>query len=179
MCFPFLSAQGHAVGESLCSQEDTDHATPCARAGGAARARAPRAARRPRHRPPSGRRPPSIARSMESTSRRAGWALTIWPATSERYAREIAAAGTVFWNGPMGAFEQRAVRCRDTCGRRGGRRGERADGRRWRRLGRGAGSLRPRAARRPPLDRRWRHARAGRGKVLPGVRALDGAGVAS
>jgi phosphoglycerate kinase len=29
----------------------------------------------------------------------------IGPATAERYAREIARAGTVFWNGPMGAFE--------------------------------------------------------------------------
>ena len=27
------------------------------------------------------------------------------PATGEAYAREIAGAGTVFWNGPMGAFE--------------------------------------------------------------------------
>jgi phosphoglycerate kinase len=35
-----------------------------------------------------------------------GWmGLDIGPATAERYAREIARAGTVFWNGPMGAFE--------------------------------------------------------------------------
>ncbi len=31
--------------------------------------------------------------------------LDIGPATAERYGREIATAGTVFWNGPMGAFE--------------------------------------------------------------------------
>ena len=31
--------------------------------------------------------------------------LDIGPLTAERYAREIARAGTVFWNGPMGAFE--------------------------------------------------------------------------
>ena len=31
--------------------------------------------------------------------------LDIGPKTAERYAEEIAAAGTVFWNGPMGAFE--------------------------------------------------------------------------
>ena len=31
--------------------------------------------------------------------------LDIGPATGEAYAREIEAAGTVFWNGPMGAFE--------------------------------------------------------------------------
>jgi phosphoglycerate kinase len=31
--------------------------------------------------------------------------LDIGPRTAEAYAREIAGAGTVFWNGPMGAFE--------------------------------------------------------------------------
>ena len=31
--------------------------------------------------------------------------LDIGPASAARYAQEIAAAGTVFWNGPMGAFE--------------------------------------------------------------------------
>jgi phosphoglycerate kinase len=36
----------------------------------------------------------------------AGWmGLDIGPATAERYAGEIERAGTVFWNGPMGAFE--------------------------------------------------------------------------
>jgi len=31
--------------------------------------------------------------------------LDIGPATAERYAEQIAKAGSVFWNGPMGAFE--------------------------------------------------------------------------
>ncbi len=35
-----------------------------------------------------------------------GWmGLDIGPATAARYATDIALAGTVFWNGPMGAFE--------------------------------------------------------------------------
>ena len=35
-----------------------------------------------------------------------GWmGLDIGPRTAARYASEIAGAGTVFWNGPMGAFE--------------------------------------------------------------------------
>jgi phosphoglycerate kinase len=35
-----------------------------------------------------------------------GWmGLDVGPRTVERYAQRIAAAGTVFWNGPMGAFE--------------------------------------------------------------------------
>jgi phosphoglycerate kinase len=31
--------------------------------------------------------------------------LDIGPRTAEQYAEEITGAGTVFWNGPMGAFE--------------------------------------------------------------------------
>ena len=35
-----------------------------------------------------------------------GWmGLDIGPSTAGRYAGEIGRAGTVFWNGPMGAFE--------------------------------------------------------------------------
>jgi phosphoglycerate kinase len=35
-----------------------------------------------------------------------GWmGLDIGPQTAERYSSAIASAGTVFWNGPMGAFE--------------------------------------------------------------------------
>jgi phosphoglycerate kinase len=35
-----------------------------------------------------------------------GWmGLDIGPRTAEAYARELTGAGTVFWNGPMGAFE--------------------------------------------------------------------------
>ncbi len=35
-----------------------------------------------------------------------GWmGLDVGPETAAAYAREVAAAGTVFWNGPMGAFE--------------------------------------------------------------------------
>ena len=56
-----------------------------------------------------------------------GWmGLDIGPATAERYASEIARAGTVFWNGPMGAFELRAVRGGHARGRRGGRDAPRA-----------------------------------------------------
>jgi phosphoglycerate kinase len=35
-------------------------------------------------------------------------ALDIGPATSRRYASEVGRAGTVFWNGPMGVFENPA-----------------------------------------------------------------------
>jgi phosphoglycerate kinase len=104
MCFPFLRAQGHRVGESLCEQEDVQHAREAlerAAAPGSARLELPVDL--------------VIARELtDSSERRAldgvdvpdGWmGLDIGPVTAARYAREIAAAGTVFWNGPMGAFE--------------------------------------------------------------------------
>ncbi|HEX3510378.1 MAG TPA: phosphoglycerate kinase [Solirubrobacteraceae bacterium] len=104
MCFPFLRAQGHATGDSLCSEEDTEHARlALAQAAAGARARillpvdlviAERfAADAPN-------------RVLEGVDVPDGWiGLDIGPATASAYAAEIATAGTVFWNGPMGAFE--------------------------------------------------------------------------
>jgi phosphoglycerate kinase len=45
-------------------------------------------------------------RVLDSVEVPEGWmGLDIGPATAERYAATIAGAGSVFWNGPMGAFE--------------------------------------------------------------------------
>jgi phosphoglycerate kinase len=45
-------------------------------------------------------------RQSESVEVPDGWmGLDIGPRTAERYAEAVAAAGTVLWNGPMGAFE--------------------------------------------------------------------------
>jgi len=104
MCFPFLCVQGHAVGESLCCEEDIEHArTALAQASlpGRARIELPsdlvigdRLADDAEHR---------VLHGVEVPK---GWmGLDIGPATSRRYAREVELAGTVFWNGPMGAFE--------------------------------------------------------------------------
>jgi phosphoglycerate kinase len=104
MCFPFLRAQGHAVGDSLCGEQDTEHARRAlahASSPGRARIELPvdlvigdRLAEDAEHRVLDGVEVPD------------GWmGLDIGPTTAERYAREIARAGTVFWNGPMGAFE--------------------------------------------------------------------------
>ncbi|HEY4997433.1 MAG TPA: phosphoglycerate kinase [Solirubrobacteraceae bacterium] len=104
MCFPFLCAQGHAVGDSLCGDEDTEHARRALTAAaqpGRARIELPvdlvigeRLAAEAPHRVLDGVEIPD------------GWmGLDIGPATAARYAAEIARAGTVFWNGPMGAFE--------------------------------------------------------------------------
>ncbi len=45
-------------------------------------------------------------RELEGIDVPDGWmGLDVGPQTTEAYGREIAQAGTVFWNGPMGAFE--------------------------------------------------------------------------
>jgi phosphoglycerate kinase len=104
MCFPFLSAQGHDVGDSLCEDEDMEHARRLlaeAVRPGRASVTTPtdlvigdKLAEDARHRVLDGVEVPM------------GWmGLDIGPATAERYAGEVARAGTVFWNGPMGAFE--------------------------------------------------------------------------
>jgi len=104
MCFPFLCAQGHAVGESLCDDEDTEHARRAlakATHPGRASVELPsdlvigdRLAEHAEHR---------VLHGVEVPP---GWmGLDIGPASAERYAGVIARAGSVFWNGPMGAFE--------------------------------------------------------------------------
>jgi phosphoglycerate kinase len=109
MCFPFLRAQGHAVGDSLCDAHDIEHA----------RRALEKVAEPGSSRPVQARLElPSDLVIGEAVSEDAphrvldgvevpeGWiGLDIGPATAERYARAIARAGSVFWNGPMGAFE--------------------------------------------------------------------------
>ena len=104
MCFPFLRAQGHAVGDSLCGAEDTEHARALlGRAGASQHARLEL---------PSdlviGDRMAADARRrvLDGVEVPEGWmGLDIGPKTATGYAREIERAGSVFWNGPMGAFE--------------------------------------------------------------------------
>jgi phosphoglycerate kinase len=104
MCFPFLAAEGHRTGDSLCDEQDTEHARRAlaeARGGAPARIALPvdlvigeRLAADAPH------------RVLEGVDVPDGWmGLDIGPVTRQRYAEEIARAGTVFWNGPMGAFE--------------------------------------------------------------------------
>jgi phosphoglycerate kinase len=104
MCFPFLAAQGHAVGNSRCSAQDIELARGLLeRAGGQGAARialpsdlvvAPRFA---------ADAPACTLDGVEVPDGQMG--LDIGPRTAEAYAGTIANAGTVFWNGPMGAFE--------------------------------------------------------------------------
>jgi phosphoglycerate kinase len=103
MCFPFLAAQGHSVGNSLCASEDVELALRILDSGSAARAQL--------------RLPVDLvigrefaadteALELDGLDVPDGWmGLDIGPRTAAAYGEVIASAGTVFWNGPMGAFE--------------------------------------------------------------------------
>ena len=103
MCFPFLAAQGHSVGSSLCETEDAELArrTLASASEGGARIELPQdlvvADRFAAEAEPHGVDGVDVPDGMMG--------LDIGPRTAHAYAAEIAGAGTVFWNGPMGAFE--------------------------------------------------------------------------
>ncbi len=100
MAFPFLSVQGHSIGDSLCADEDLEPARALLRNGD-----------EKLHLPVD----LILGRSFDADTERVeldgvdvldGWmGLDIGPQTGEAYSKEIANAGSVFWNGPMGAFE--------------------------------------------------------------------------
>lgn len=101
MGFPFFAAQGIGVGDSLCEQEGIEPARKlleqakpgqlllpqdlvCGRAFDAE----------------------TDVKHVDGTETPAGWmGLDVGPKTAKRYAQVIKAAGSAFWNGPMGAFE--------------------------------------------------------------------------
>jgi phosphoglycerate kinase len=104
MCFSFFSAQGKPTGDSLVEEAGIELAR--------------RAIDKAAHDDTATLLLPTDLilgdsfsadaerRPLEGTDVPDGWmGLDVGPATTDAYAREIAGAGTVFWNGPMGAFE--------------------------------------------------------------------------
>lgn len=104
MCFTFLSAQGHAIGDSLC---EPDWIARCREILTAAAERGVDVLL------------PTdvvIAQDLDDTETRVvtmdegipdGWkGLDIGPATAQRYAQAVRDSKTVVWNGPMGVFEK-------------------------------------------------------------------------
>ena len=103
MANTFLLAQGVAVGKSLVEPDLLDTARE--RPGEGRRARRHRRAADRRRRRRRARRP----RSRRRRCRRVGadeMILDIGPDTRARIAGRVAAARTVFWNGPIGVFEK-------------------------------------------------------------------------
>ena len=100
MCFPFFAAQGHDVGDSKCEDEGIEPARRTLEGGGdklelptdLVAGRAFEA--------------DTEVRELDGVDVPDGWmGLDIGRDSAEAYAAVIADAGTVFWNGPMGAFE--------------------------------------------------------------------------
>ena len=98
MCFPFFKAQGHDVGSSLCEPEGVGPATELL---GNDKLELPSDL-------VAGRefKADTEVQVLDEVDVPDGWmGLDVGAGTAERYGATIAAAGTVFWNGPMGAFE--------------------------------------------------------------------------
>jgi phosphoglycerate kinase len=98
MCFPFFKAQGHDVGDSLCEEAGIE---PARKLAGQDKIELPQDL-------VAGRefKADTERRELDGVDVPDGWmGLDVGEATAERYAGVIAEAGTVFWNGPMGAFE--------------------------------------------------------------------------
>jgi phosphoglycerate kinase len=98
MCFPFFKAQGHEVGASLCEEEGLE---PAKALLGNEKLELPTDL-------VAGREfsADTEVQPLDGIDVPEGWmGLDVGPGTAERYGSIIAAAGTVFWNGPMGAFE--------------------------------------------------------------------------
>jgi phosphoglycerate kinase len=100
MAFPFLSVQGHSIGDSLCADEDLEPARGLLDEGEGKL-----------HLPVDlvlGDRFAADAERelLDGVDVPDGWmGLDVGPRTTGAYAEEIAGAGSVFWNGPLGAFE--------------------------------------------------------------------------
>ncbi|MGH2914132.1 MAG: phosphoglycerate kinase [Solirubrobacteraceae bacterium] len=101
MCFPFLRAQGHEVGRSLCADGDVQLARRALAVAEGATIELPcdlvvaeRLSADAASRTLDGVEVPDELMGLD-----------IGPRTAAAFAARIADAQTVFWNGPMGAFE--------------------------------------------------------------------------
>jgi phosphoglycerate kinase len=103
MCFSFFRAQGKPTGDSLVEEEGVELARRALDKARSSRAKLLL---------PldlvlgDGFDAEAERRAQDGTDVPDGWmGLDIGPRTAEAFGEEIARAGTVFWNGPMGAFE--------------------------------------------------------------------------
>ena len=103
MCFSFFAALGHPTGNSPVDKQDVELARRALARSREARSRL----ELPRDLELGDRvEAGAQKRHLEGIDVPPGWmGLDIGPLTAQAYAGEIAGAGTVFWNGPMGVFE--------------------------------------------------------------------------
>ena len=104
MCFTFLAAQGHHVGSSLCEQDMVPTCKALLDGGAAIRLPSDVTAMGPGGKigdPSAGGDVRQLGVEVPD-----GWmGLDIGPGTSAEFADAVLDARTVFWNGPMGVFE--------------------------------------------------------------------------
>lgn len=104
MCFPFFSTQGHDIGDSMCEEEGVEPAKKALEAAdgeGKADLELPEDLVLGDDFDADAER-----KELDGVDVPDGWmGLDIGKATAERYKERIRDAKTVFWNGPMGAFE--------------------------------------------------------------------------
>ena len=103
MAFPFLKAEGHTVGSSLCADEDVELAGRLLEqeANSHGRLVLPSDLVLADHFGAD-----ATPQPLDGVDVPAGlMGLDVGPKTVAEYASLVATAGTVFWNGPMGAFE--------------------------------------------------------------------------
>jgi phosphoglycerate kinase len=105
MCFTFLRALGHDVGDSLMEPEQVEACRRLLDQGSTVVVPGDIVAFRPDPEASSGPSPSGEVRVV-GRAIPAGWkGMDIGPETAGRFAEEISRAATVFWNGPMGVFE--------------------------------------------------------------------------
>ena len=109
MCFTFLAAQGHTTGGSLLEESQVHN---CKRLLGSAEAAGKRillptdiVALSPGGVFGAGKEPDGEVRQVGADVPEGWLGLDIGPGTGAAFADEVAGAATVFWNGPMGVFE--------------------------------------------------------------------------
>ena len=103
MCFSFFRAQGIPTGDSLVEEEGVELAREALEKAGSSDCRLELPVDLV-----AGDRFDAGAdtRELDGVEVAGGWmGLDVGPRTAAAYADEVAKAGTVFWNGPMGAFE--------------------------------------------------------------------------
>jgi phosphoglycerate kinase len=104
MCFTFLKAQGHQIGASLCEDDMVATCRDLLDGGAAIRLPSDVTALGPGGKigdPGAGGEVRQMGRNVPE-----GWmGLDIGPGTSADFADAVLDARTVFWNGPMGVFE--------------------------------------------------------------------------
>ena len=103
MCFPFFAAQGHSVGASLCEAEDVELARETIAGSADARADVSLPSDLVLADRFAADAEPQTLEGIDVPEGLMG--LDIGPRSAGAYQQIILTAGTVFWNGPMGAFE--------------------------------------------------------------------------